>query len=563
MGEPIAMVRAVIELIAQRQENQLLGILIVLLVTSPLADRYLLRRRRVDYRVLYNSKIGLSPVALHDSDDPHASTDPGLIQYARMLDRMSIVIIRVRNTGGYDIEPSDFSSPLSFTFKDRVIWDARISEATTDELRRSTRERMEFFSSTPGQGTDNKGVHAVRELLGRRLSAWLGTAQADRAEDAPQWHGVTMGGLALRRGESFKLVVVLREPNGSPHGAISKDVRVDGAFHSGWVKDEKRRHRISWPRAATALGAVLALTLAGNLFVNYYKTPGPKLKCASGELRLEGASAFSDPLGEISSEYTKTCHSARIGIQLAGSRAGMHDLSASGPKHRDELAVLNDGPDTTKLAIDLRSRPLAVVVYSIIVSDSASVNDLSAAQIKDVYQGRYHWWDQLGGRHVPIRIVGRDGESGSRQIFQDKLLGRTEGAASSTECAESTPPPHAPTIRCELRTTGELIDKVATTPGAIGYADAPTAKTEAARRQTFHVLPLDGRLPEATSIAQGYRFWTIEYLYTAGDPRTGSLLRGFLDFLSGDNARAELSIRGYPPCVDRDGDRNPLCTATP
>ncbi|WP_433191269.1 substrate-binding domain-containing protein [Actinoallomurus sp. CA-150999] len=166
---------------------------------------------------------------------------------------------------------------------------------------------------------------------------------------------------------------------------------------------------------------------------------------------------------------------------------------------------------------------------------------------------------ELGGKDVPIRIVGRDGESGSRQIFQTKLLGRSEGAASSTECQESSPPLHAPTIRCELSTTQELIDKVAETPGAIGYADAPTAKTEAARLQKFHVVTLDGKLPDATSIAQGYPFWTVEYLYTAGAPESSSLLKNFIAFLGSANARAELSIRGYPPCIDRNGNRNALC----
>jgi hypothetical protein len=77
------------------------------------------------------------------------------------------------------------------------------------------------------------------------------------------------------------------------------------------------------------------------------------------------------------------------------------------------------------------------------------------------------------------------------------------------------------------------------------------------------VVTLDGRLPEATSIAQGYPFWTVEFLYTAGAPDDSSLLKNFIAFLGSANARAELSIRGYPPCIDRNGDRNPLCVQTP
>jgi phosphate transport system substrate-binding protein len=563
----LTMIQAIAELIAQRQENVLLGLLIVVLVSSPLADRYLVRRRRINYRVLYNSKIGLSPVALHDGDDRSTVTDPTLREYARTFDRLSIVIIRVRNTGGYDIEPSDFVRPLSFTFKGRVIWNARISDASTDELHDAVRDRLEFFSTKPGgviPGNGGPDVRTLRRLLADRLTGLVKSPAAVPAEDTRQWNGVRLTGLSLERRQRFKLVVVLREQEDPAEGTISKKIEADGALTSGWVKDEKRQRRFGWPVAAIAAGVVLALALTGNVVANYYqRRSDPALHCASGHLRLEGSSAFSDPLHEIVRQYHKACPSATIDLQLEGSRAGMHDLAATGTQDPGGPAVLNDGPDTTHPAIDLKSHPVAVVVYSVILSDTTGITNLTLTQLRNIYRGRYHRWSELGGNDVPIRIVGRDGESGSRQIFQTKLLGRSEGAASSTECQEKSPPLHAPTIRCELRTTGELIDKVTQTDGAIGYADAPTAKAEAARLQRFHVVTLDGRLPEATSIAQGYPFWTVEFLYTAGAPEDSSLLKNFIAFLGSANARAELSIRGYPPCIDRNGDRNPLCLQTP
>ncbi|WP_345432211.1 substrate-binding domain-containing protein [Actinoallomurus vinaceus] len=557
------MLQGIAELIAQRQENAFLGILIVLLVTSPLADRYLVRRKRITYRVLYNSKIGLSPVALHDGDDKATATDPHLREHARTIDLLSIVIIRVRNTGGYDIGPSDFIRPLEFTFKNRVIWNARVSDASTKELHKAVRDRLEFFSVTPEgvvKSNDRPDVKTLRRLLADRLPGLVKSPPSAPAEDTRQVNGVRLANLSLERRQRFKLVVVLRELDDTPKDTTSKEIEADGALTSGWVKDEKRRRRLSWPVAAIAAGVVLAMALTGNVLANYYQRgTDPALHCASGHLRLEGSSAFSDPLREIVRQYRKACGSASIDLQLAGSRAGMHDLAAAGSQDTGGLAVLNDGPDTTHPAIDLRSHPVAVVVYSVILSDTTGITNLGATQLRDIYRGRYHRWSELGGKNVPIRIVGRDGESGTRQIFQNKLLGRSEGAASSTECRESSPPLHAPTIRCELRTTQELVDKVAETPGAIGYADAPTAKTEAARLQRFHVVTLDGRLPDATSIAQGYPFWTVEYLYTAGAPESSSLLKNFIAFLGSANARAELSIRGYPPCIDRNGDRNALC----
>ncbi|EOD67761.1 hypothetical protein [Amycolatopsis vancoresmycina] len=91
--------------------------------------------------MLYNSKIGLSPIDLHDGENGSAQAAPQLEPVARLLDRMSIVVIRIHNTGGFDIAPGDFETPLSFTFGNRIVWDARVSD---DGLRRHVRDGLEF-----------------------------------------------------------------------------------------------------------------------------------------------------------------------------------------------------------------------------------------------------------------------------------------------------------------------------------------------------------------------------------------------------------------------------------
>jgi hypothetical protein len=236
------------QLLGERQENLYIAAAIVLVLAGPLADRYFLRRKRIHYRVLYNSKIGLSPVDLHDGDQPSDRTNPHLVQYAHMLERMSVVIIRIRNTGGYDIEPDDFVTPLSFSFGARIIWDARISEATTDDLRRTVREHLEFFSTaaaTSTHGQENLGT--VRERLARRVATWLdGAPPVPRAEPESQLHGVRLAKLPLNRNEKFKLVLVLREPD--DYGPeLTKNVERDGHLGSGRIQDEKNQRRITWP----------------------------------------------------------------------------------------------------------------------------------------------------------------------------------------------------------------------------------------------------------------------------------------------------------------------------
>jgi hypothetical protein len=109
---------------------------------------------------------------LHDGENQSEHADPQLVQTARLLDRMSIEVVRIRNTGSFDIAPDDFEVPISFTFGKRIVWDARISDASSPDLRELVREGMEFFSTepaSPGQPTEREKLSGVRAWFPSRV----------------------------------------------------------------------------------------------------------------------------------------------------------------------------------------------------------------------------------------------------------------------------------------------------------------------------------------------------------------------------------------------------------
>ena len=179
--------------------NVVLGI--VLLIATPFVDRFLIRRKRITYRVLYNSKIGLGLEKLHDGTEPAKAGQRQLYQVAELLDRMSIVVIRIRNTGGYDIDADDFDRPLSFTFGRRVVWNARVSEASTEEIRARVRAGLRFFgaSDTTHDPVDRDSLRTVRERLPLWMARWVGTGPSPKLDVEQHWHGVRVEDLALRR----------------------------------------------------------------------------------------------------------------------------------------------------------------------------------------------------------------------------------------------------------------------------------------------------------------------------------------------------------------------------
>lgn len=402
--------------------NIVLGIL--LLVAAPFVDRFVVRRKRISFRVLYYSKIALGPEQLQD--------DYGL---APQLNRMRIVIIGIRNTGSGEIDSDDFVRPLSFTFGDRVVWNARVSEA--GKFRQEIRSSLQFFHNRTDQPAP---LLTVRDRLAQRVSRWwVGAAPPPGPDPAgePRWHGVRLEPLTLRRKQKFKLVVVLEEPDEDDD---SKPIKIDGKLKdTGVIKDDNKQRRFTLTRVTGALAAVLTVVLVLSLSFAP-ATSDPAIGCGSGELRIEGSSVFMPTMKVLADEYTKACPSARITAQPTGSIDGVRAVAALDPAQSASLVALSDGKYNDQGG--LHSEQVAVVVYYVVVNGSVGMDTLTTEQVRGIYSGRYQDWSQLrGGEPLPIRIVGRGQESGTRELFERRVLGTGRAACRRTSAWRRTETP--------------------------------------------------------------------------------------------------------------------------
>jgi phosphate transport system substrate-binding protein len=537
--------------------NVVLGI--VLLIATPFVDRFLIRRKRITYRVLYNSKIGLGLEKLHDGTEPAKAGQRQLYQVAELLDRMSIVVIRIRNTGGYDIDSDDFERPLSFTFGRRVVWNARISEASTEEIRARIRGGLRFFGvDADAAAVDRDNLRTVRERLPLWMARWVGATPNPKAEIEQRWHGVRIEDLALRRKQKFKLVVILREPDDS---GVTKNIEVTGKLKdNGLLKDEKRERLITLPRVTGALAALLTVFLVLSLVF----VPPPvdaSVRCVSGELRIEGSSVVMPTMKAIAEDYQRICEwdGVRITTTATGSVEGVRSVTALGPDDLGLLA-LADGKQNVEGAAP-HSEQLGIVVYHVIVNAAVGLDTVTTAQLRSIYDGTTTDWNQVrGGEPLPIRIVGRGGESGTRELFEQKVLGTGEGELSSNGCRTKDRDPRAATVRCERGSNPEVAREVGRTEGAIGYADAPSV-AQARKDNPLTALTVDGKaFDPAVGVESGYSFWTVEYLYSRKRPEPGSPAASFVDYvLHHDSARARLTDAGYLPCSTSEGAPLELC----
>lgn len=449
------------------------------------------------------------------------------------LSEPSFVLLRIENSGVTAIKPDDYAVPdgdkvgIRIEFPGRtVVWMA-VTECSETYL------HNEFRSDS-------------------------GLNVADDVVELPR--------ATLNRSVHYKVLVVL-DREATPEGTASPvkfpEPRViagiKGGVGRGRIQKTTSRTGLSWP-VRTLIGFLVIASLV-QLTAGFTRGGAP-LDCAQGSLTIVGSTAFKPVLAEAAQTYQRTCPEAHINTdQITGSGTGLEILNNAGtsdPAGSPAMLAFSDGSKDDQLTA-LLPRPIAFSVFTLAIHQDSDprkdtrVRDLTQQQIKDIYTGRITNWSQLGGNDLPVRIVSRTG-SGTRNIFEQKVLGSGEPADTSADCQQRKPnaPEPAGLIRCVQPDTPSLLNKVAQTPGAIGYSEAGAARSNPSLAEIY----INHEEPTRDGADRGsYPFWETEYAYTYGQPKADSLAASFLRYLTNEVGKDIVRSHGHNPCSEL---RNPL-----
>jgi phosphate transport system substrate-binding protein len=444
-----------------------------------------------------------------------------LVQNGEELKSPSFMLLRVENYGTTNIAPEDYAVPnndlvgIRVKFPGRRVAGMMITELSDESLEPNfTRENglnmNEDVIELPRVALNSYQHYKVLAVLDPKPEA----LESPELIKEPQIVGGIKGGVARKL---FRAKLFHRKTGDT------------GAF--GVIK-ETQSERIS-VRAVVTLSAFLVLIIIGQYIYSVVKPEAP-LDCASGDLKVVGSTAFAPVLKEAEAMYEKTCPGATIEVLTAGSGAGLTELRDAGDKLNEQklrdgtgdftspaVLAFSDGADDG-VSPRLLPTPVAFSLFTMVVNKDAAVQNLSVDQIKKIYAGEITEWGQIGGQPgLPIRLVSRDFNSGTRKTFEDQVLNDDrrddrqvrEPGITSRNCRDFDTGV-APS-RCERGSTNELLAAVASTPGALGYAEI-----QAAAGRDDVVKPLiGGQRATLPSADQGsYPFWDTEYAYTYSEP---------------------------------------------
>ncbi|MGW5428027.1 substrate-binding domain-containing protein [Streptomyces sp. NPDC004059] len=476
-------------------------------------ERRVPRRKRLGYRVQMDNAIG------DDARSGRVNRRLGIFLEMPGMEDATLVLLRIENDGSQGIDRDDYTGPerhgLTAVFTDRTIRGVSVTQPSdADHL-------MDHFTADRGFGYEGNTLRIPR--------------------------------VPLNRGDHFKLLVLLSG------GDVGRGIRLSGGIRDGEVHtnrsatpDDKPPLFSAASRLITVMLTVCVVTLAAIVVAR--DDTRPPIGCEKGALTVIGSTAFAPVIRDAAAQYEKDCEGSRITVDPHGSTAGVRELAADGAARRSggapPVVALSDGPKPDDMP-ELRETRVALSVFALVVNDDVGVRDLSAADLRWLYQGRITNWAQLGGRSLPVHLVSRDANSGTRQVFQRRVLGQGEMANSSVDCVHKDYP-SAPVTRCELDSTDQVLAEVARLPGAIGYSELNLAT----REKGLRVLGIDGNAPSVDTIEHGhsaYPYREIEYAYTYGKPPADSLASSFLTYLSRGQGQEIVRTHGHVPCWTPEG----------
>ncbi len=228
-------------------------------------------------------------------------------------------------------------------------------------------------------------------------------------------------------------------------------------------------------------------------------------------LRVVASDSCGVLLEELADAYEEACPWVTVRVEVfnaavaeARLRAGAADLVA--------LPWRGESPTLPW------SVPFATDATVVVVHPAAPIQELSLAQLQEIIRGRVGEWEN----GTAIQVVSREEGAGTRAAFEAVVMGNYDVTLTAVVMPGNE----------------QVLEYVATTPGAIGYVSLGTPTGNA------RVLPVGGVFPTPATVSS-YPLAYPLLLATPSEP-TGEA-REFIQWVLGPEGQQRVTRRFAPP----------------
>ena len=239
----------------------------------------------------------------------------------------------------------------------------------------------------------------------------------------------------------------------------------------------------------------------------------------SGSISMVGSTSMEKLANALSEAFMEEHPDVTVTAEFVGSGAGIEAVTNGTTDIGNSSRSLKD----EEKAAGVVENVVAIDGIAVCVDPANEVADLTKEQLTNIYNGTVTNWKEVGGADEPIIVIGREAGSGTRGAFEE-LVDLVDGCKYANE----------------LDSTGAVIAKVASTPGAIGYASLD------ALDDSVKALSLEGVEATAENIKAGNYFLSRPFVMaTKGEiSEQNDLVQAWFDFVLGDELQQVASEVG-------------------
>lgn len=239
----------------------------------------------------------------------------------------------------------------------------------------------------------------------------------------------------------------------------------------------------------------------------------------SGSISMVGSTSMEKLANALSEAFMEKYPDVTVTAEFVGSGAGVEAVTNGTADIGNSSRSLKD----EEKAAGVVENVVAIDGIAVCVDPANEVANLTKEQLTNIYNGTITNWKEVGGADEPIIVIGREAGSGTRGAFEE-LVDLKDACKYANE----------------LDSTGAVIAKVVSTPGAIGYASLD------ALDDSVKALSLEGVEATAENIKAGNYFLSRPFVMaTKGEiSEQNDLVQAWFDFVLGDEGQQVASEVG-------------------
>lgn len=239
----------------------------------------------------------------------------------------------------------------------------------------------------------------------------------------------------------------------------------------------------------------------------------------SGSVSMSGSTSMEKLANAVAESFMEKYPNVTVTAEFTGSSAGIESVLAGSVDIGNSSRNLKDDEKSAGAAENI----VAIDGIAVVADPANKVEDLTKDQLVSIYTGETKNWSEVGGDDQAIVVVGREAGSGTRGAFEE-LLDIADACVYANE----------------LDSTGAVMAKVASTPGAIGYVSLDVVD------DSVKALKLDGVDATEENIKAGnYALSRPFVMATKGEiSEQKTEVQALFDYLTSDEGKALIKSVG-------------------